>query len=359
MRRQSKSYSTRTSQRCALLFSTLFVLSWLLSACGSKKASPDASGLDASADASRRDADVAPRACSSDEECDDGVACTGDRCDRLTLVCTNERLDLNCDPGLVCDSIQGCIPPTTPDAGTCLATGGTCSSDMDCCRGLFCDTHSRCACHPAGSTILDGMSGACNRCCSRRCMGGACAVATEGQFCMVDTDCDTSFCDAGVCATPDCPPGFVDCNGSEADGCEATLDSPENCGSCGNACPAVPFPHMVATCSSGTCSRACQGSWFDCNDNLADGCEVNLAETGGRCGCTMVGACSRESDCCTGVCNEGSCCGRTGDYCASDFDCCFGGHICRGERCCRTFDTACSSDSDCCSNLCNAGRCDF
>jgi hypothetical protein len=42
--------------------------------------------------------------------------------------------------------------------------------------------------------------------------------------------------DAGDVAPLSCPPGFGDCNGNQADGCEAALDSVERCGGCNVRC---------------------------------------------------------------------------------------------------------------------------
>lgn len=45
-----------------------------------------------------------------------------------------------------------------------------------------------------------------------------------------------------------CAPGFANCNGVDADGCEINLmTDPQNCGTCGNTCP------VGTTCSDGGC----------------------------------------------------------------------------------------------------------
>jgi hypothetical protein len=44
-------------------------------------------------------------------------------------------------------------------------------------------------------------------------------------------------CSGGQCVITQCAPGFADCNGNPADGCEANLNSDRNnCGACGNHC---------------------------------------------------------------------------------------------------------------------------
>ena len=46
----------------------------------------------------------------------------------------------------------------------------------------------------------------------------------------------SSICAEGACRIDRCTAGFGDCNGRYEDGCEAVLNSAENCGSCGSAC---------------------------------------------------------------------------------------------------------------------------
>jgi hypothetical protein len=80
-----------------------------------------------------------------------------------------------------------------------------------------------------------------------------------------------------------CDPGTTDCNMSEADGCEATLDSNvANCGACGEVCP-VPS-NSTATCVAGQCGFECSGTYLDCNGNAADGCEALLTNDIANCG---------------------------------------------------------------------------
>lgn len=63
-----------------------------------------------------------------------------------------------------------------------------------------------------------------------------------------------------------------DCNGDVADGCEVdAFTDPHNCGYCGNDCDAA---HGEGTCARGYCTvMSCQSGWYDCDDDLATGCE--------------------------------------------------------------------------------------
>jgi hypothetical protein len=56
-------------------------------------------------------------------------------------------------------------------------------------------------------------------------------------------------------------------------GC-ASITTPENCGSCGHACPGLGQPAAEVGCASSACTFACKGEFYDVNNNAADGCEV-------------------------------------------------------------------------------------
>jgi hypothetical protein len=80
----------------------------------------------------------------------------------------------------------------------------------------------------------------------------------------------------GQCAVGPCLPGFDDCNGVPADGCEAELSAdPSHCGVCGNTCAAT------ESCTLGRCCGLLpQGSYVQtclaceaCDDLLACLCE--------------------------------------------------------------------------------------
>ncbi|HMJ12010.1 MAG TPA: hypothetical protein VK524_11385 [Polyangiaceae bacterium] len=115
-------------------------------------------------------------------------------------------------------------------------------------------------------------------------------------------------CNDGVCSMAACSGGFLDCNGSSADGCEAKLTSDiNNCGTCGNACS---YANAAAGCNSGVCQmNACEAGYENCNGNPSDGCEADLETDRANCG-ACGRACSYANaghDCLAGTCTLGEC----------------------------------------------------
>jgi hypothetical protein len=119
-----------------------------------------------------------------------------------------------------------------------------------------------------GDGILDSMDACpavagtyCNGCTKPTCSG--CATAQcSGQGVPVcadnDTLCSTSNaagdCVSGSCSFA-CIPGFGNCDGSWANGCEANLvTDPNHCGSCSSVCGVVPCGQQSG-CGIGTCSE--------------------------------------------------------------------------------------------------------
>src|SRR5690606_20887047 len=92
----------------------------------------------------------------------------------------------------------------------------------------------------------------------------------------------------------------------DANGCETRLDTLTDCGACGMPCS---LPNATATCAGGTCAiAACQPGWGNCDGDDANGCETRL-DTLTDCGaCGMM--CTRdnaEASCATGTCQIAAC----------------------------------------------------
>lgn len=119
--------------------------------------------------------------------------------------------------------------------------------------------------------------------------GGFCALNGQGG----------SNCDAGLtcCSSP--PFGLRVCRNLMSD--------VSNCGTCGHACTAVPPPHMVNACFSGSCGLQCAAGWGDCSTYWG-GCEtqLNTLTNCGGCGTTCQLNHASES-CSTGACQIVQC----------------------------------------------------
>jgi hypothetical protein len=211
------------------------------------------------------------RACAAGQSCIAGVC---------TLVCP---MGLTACSG-VCRDLQ-------VDPNNCGSCGTRCPSGQVCSAG-------RCVVTCASG--LTNCSGSCTNLVTDPANCGAC-----GNVCPPRPNA-TPTCRASTCSFV-CNPGFADCNGNPADGCEVNTGTDvNNCGGCGTRCT---IANGVGVCSSGTCRIAsCNTGFADCNSNPADGCEVNLNTSSancGRCGnvCPSGTACSGGS--CGIRCNSG------------------------------------------------------
>jgi len=143
--------------------------------------------------------------------------------------------------------------------------------------------------------------------------------AWNDNGCEVDTDNDIANCGSctnhcsfdnaaasclgGVCVMGSCDSGWLDCNSSDADGCEVDRYSdPDNCGNCGSRCV---YLNGVGICMGGFCHLdSCVAGYDDCDNNEATGCEINTNTDVNNCGfCDNV--CPSGTG--TPICNNGSC----------------------------------------------------
>lgn len=112
---------------------------------------------------------------------------------------------------------------------------------------------------------------------------GACGTVCGGDHASSVT------CAGGAC-NASCEPGYGECNGLPADGCETPTNTSTDCGTCGVRCAG---PNAVGMCVNSMCEVTCAAGYGDCNDDLADGCESELTtqQACGACGVSCTGAC--------------------------------------------------------------------
>jgi len=210
------------------------------------------------------------------------------------------------DGGGACAQACSGLTPHCNAGGHCVG----CTSDMQCPQGHYCkvqsDTVANCT---IGCMSDDRCGGGTMKCCNMQCVDsgsdplncGQCGKACSGMH-------QSATCNNGVCAGGACDPGWGDCDGNPANGCEANLhvDS-NNCTACGMKCA---LTNSVVGCADGCYIAACQFGWADCNNNEMDGCETSVLsdpQNCGGCGQPCKGLPNATANCSAGNCILGNC----------------------------------------------------
>ena len=267
--------------------------------------------------------------------------CPGGQC---TLGACNAGFG-NCDS----NGANGCETPLNTNSN-CGGCGFTCqlpNASASCATG----TCTLTGCN-GGFANCDGIPGnGCETPLGTTSNCGACGVSCSNAH-------GGTACTNGVCA-PSCAPGFADCDGNPNNGCETPLNTDNNCGGCGVICSRN---NGTASCASGSCQlTGCNAPFANCDGNDANGCEANLASDVNHCGtcgtqCTnQHGSTSCVSGTCTPSCISGfqSCDGNPNNGCetstTTNTDC--GGC---GVPCSRTNGSASCATGSCQLTGCNA-----
>jgi hypothetical protein len=308
--------------------------------------------------------------------CDDGIACTDDRCEDGD--CVHVPDDARCDAadGGVC-AADGCVyetcdaetcRPENPcqtarcDGESCIRITRECPDGQECCGGecapLGCDDGNACTrdvcapmlgCRhePSALPIACDDGDLCttgDRCEGARCAPGT-AACTTSSVCLAPVcnpsagGCGLVFVDGILCSDGDpcttndrCSGGF--CVGGAAPSCDdGNPCTVESCTSMGCVTTNVVDDIVCTnagssgTCISGRCvlSSACVDGTTDCDGDgdceCVGGCGVNMA--GQRaCTTTACGACGRGATCCNLIDSR-------------DYGVCVGPEtICLGGTCC-------------------------
>ena len=262
------------------------------------------------------------------------------------------------------------------DSHHCVA----CLADTDCPAGNVCKVLSASAslCVP-GCTGDDrcGGDGGTMACCGMQCTDTGSDTANCGACGM---SCKTphaqSTCTAGKCGGGKCDPGWGDCNGNAADGCEANLHvDATNCGKCGAKCA---FANGVAACADHCYIAACQFGYDDCNGDDSDGCETTVLsdkKNCGACGNACAAAPNATVACTNAFCGVTGCnpgfldcdakgangceingsidannCGKCGVVCPQ-------GQICKGGGCTCPMCNIPNASAKCINNMCVFDAC--
>jgi serine/threonine protein kinase len=134
-----------------------------------------------------------------------------------------------------------------------------------------------------------------------------CVPTDSPQYGCASPSCDP--CDApngltacvnGQCAFVGCQSNFADCDRSAANGCEISLlTDPSHCGSCVTACS---IPNALSACVMGACQiSSCYPPYENCDGDVANGCETNMAKDPNHCGACSA-ACTSGQRCANSHC---------------------------------------------------------
>jgi hypothetical protein len=328
--------------------------------------------------------------CCQDEQCDDGIGCTVDRCFLGACIataddgaCATSLIEMYCSLMGDCRAREPCagdVAGECDDGDVCTTdacTGGLCAHDSceagmlccpdvgcgECCTSSQCDDEDPCTMDScdAGSCTHSALCGSTDLCCLDPAgTAASCGQCCSSNDCDDDIACTVDSCLQGQCSSvPDdelCPQGEV-CTPL---GCAVpqACDGPDDCvsedpclrGSCdGNFCSYAGCDNDQLCCEAG-CQECCGDA--DCNDNNActnDVCEAGSCEHTNvmceRCnpelGCIE---CENESDC-----NDGNDC--TIDECTANHVCQHTGGGCDTARCCGERCQECCSANDCISDF--------
>lgn len=342
-----------------------------------------------------------------------GVACT--RANATASCASGSCALLSCNVGFGnCDlgAANGCEAPltTATDCGACGTTCVLSNASSSCSTGVCalgactagfgnCDLNAANGCEAPLTTLAH--CGACGVPCARSnasasCATGTCALgacsagygncdgnAANGCEAPLNTlaSCGgcgtacsranaTSSCGTGSCQLVTCNPGFGNCDGNDANGCEAPLTSLTNCGACGTSCARA---NAGETCATGTCAlSSCDVGFGNCDATDANGCETSLttltncATCGTACSRANAAATCASGACALGACNAlwGNCDATAANGCETPLntlaDCATCGTVCdiagSGETCASgaCLPTACSPGFGDCDG--NAGN---
>lgn len=254
----------------------------------------------------------------SEDGCEADVGSDPDRCGACDNRCADiENGTRGCNSGVCsiractapfddCNSqiLDGCETNTEADPRNCGSCGTLCPGVVNGAADCQLGTCTLSACTPPYRSCRSGPTEACETNIFTdpdNCgfCGNVCPAIANG----------TRACSNGTCAVGGCTPPFRDCKNGALDGCETDVStSAANCGSCGNVCPAP--PNATPTCSGGTCGLGtCSSPYANCNGNSGDGCETNVSIDLANCGgCGRVCAPPfANPQCQSGICQIASC----------------------------------------------------
>jgi hypothetical protein len=228
-----------------------------------------------------------------------GHACAGAN---STQACQGGACTITqCAPGFAdCDlkPDTGCETAITTDVVNCGGCGNVCAmlpNSTPSCTGGHCDNnvclfgYAHCSANPAEGCEVNVLSSPqnCGKC------GNVCAAPANA----------TAGCSGGKCGVGACSPLWGDCDLNAANGCEKDLSGDlMNCGACGSRCGPA---HSMPACLNGQCGIVgCNPGWADCDGQVANGCETNIAADAANCGMCGNRCPMNQANCLSGACSN-------------------------------------------------------
>ena len=240
--------------------------------------------------------------------CSQSTSCAPCNLPHATAKCGSGACAIDaCNPGWDdCNNnpVDGCETDLTGDKNHC----GTCANDCVATKGAgwICN-QGKCEvneCCPTGDPSCQS---------ARDCdgnKGNGCEVnvsndpancKTCGNACALQHA--TSACSQEVCVITKCDSGWGNCDKNDATGCEINTNQGDkaNCGTCGKVCNET---HAGATCVGSTCQLACHPGWGNCDLNPDNGCETDLKTA---LNCNACNKPCNPANVATALCNNGAC----------------------------------------------------
>ena len=144
----------------------------------------------------------------------------------------------------------------------------------------------------------------------RSCARPDCLILNDLNLTIVQDGCSPTRTLPVICVS-------VNADGSLPEFVDPLIDNVEMCGDCKNLCPDTAtcstdvcmcgsevcdpktMPGTNLSCATGTCTATCKDGWGDCDNDMSNGCEVDLTQPDncGTCG----------NVCASGFCNGTAC----------------------------------------------------
>ena len=287
-------------------------------------------------------------ACKTSLDCSADSYCLAGTCQLKSAICTDGNYTPGYESGVDCGGACG---------STC-SSGQTCNANSDCQAGLYCNSQTK-QCQPDYQAIchnnaFDPQYESATDC------GDLCAATEQltcsnGQSCSTNADCTSGLCVGGSCTGNFTPKINAWCtedrfNNTIGNGTNATF-----CGrGCSEQCPTGVGCQLSSDCQVGlTCSNdhVCVTDNTTTNSSCTPS-DTSPVQCGGSCQkCGTSRLCQVDSDCLSGVCDQGLCAvgnatqpiganptvtnGSIGESCTSDSECQAGLYCNQDNACAR------------------------